>query len=173
MSQTPTLALSIRQPWAFLIVTGQKDIENRAWGTSFRGPVWIHTGKAWGRTEKEDRLLVMEQFGLAIPLDLPLGGIVGQAEVVDCVTASPSPWFTGAFGFVLEHAQPVAFKACPGRLGFFPVDYVGLPSNAPPAAAGDRRERFKQLAQLPTLSTASNLDLFSVPVEEKRRQKKP
>ena len=30
--------LSVRQPWAWLIVAGHKDIENRKWRTSYRGP---------------------------------------------------------------------------------------------------------------------------------------
>ncbi len=38
-------ALSIMQPWAWLIVNGHKDIENRNWPTRFRGPVYIHAGK--------------------------------------------------------------------------------------------------------------------------------
>ena len=36
--------LSVRQPWAWLIVNGHKDIENREWETNLRGRVWIHTG---------------------------------------------------------------------------------------------------------------------------------
>ncbi|MEI3544750.1 MAG: ASCH domain-containing protein [Alphaproteobacteria bacterium] len=39
--------LSIRQPWAWLIVNGYKDIENRTWPTHFRGKVLIHAGKKW------------------------------------------------------------------------------------------------------------------------------
>ena len=38
-------ALSIRQPWAELILRGTKTIEIRNWSTDFRGPLWIHTGK--------------------------------------------------------------------------------------------------------------------------------
>ena len=41
----PVKALSIQQPWAWLIVNGHKDIENRDWRTNFRGPVAIHAGK--------------------------------------------------------------------------------------------------------------------------------
>lgn len=37
-------ALSVRQPWAWLIVNGYKDIENRDWSTQQRGRIWIHTG---------------------------------------------------------------------------------------------------------------------------------
>jgi hypothetical protein len=35
-------ALTIRQPWAWLIVHGHKDLENRTWCTSYRGPLLIH-----------------------------------------------------------------------------------------------------------------------------------
>ena len=38
-------ALSIQQPWAFLIVNGLKDIENRDWSTTFRGLIYVHAGK--------------------------------------------------------------------------------------------------------------------------------
>lgn len=37
--------LSIRQPWAWLIMTGLKDIENRTWNTDFRGRFAIHASK--------------------------------------------------------------------------------------------------------------------------------
>lgn len=39
-------AISIRQPWAWLIVNGFKDIENRSWRTKYRGPVLIHASAA-------------------------------------------------------------------------------------------------------------------------------
>jgi hypothetical protein len=38
--------LSVRQPWAALIVSGHKDIENRTWSTRYRGPVLIHASQA-------------------------------------------------------------------------------------------------------------------------------
>ncbi|WP_229215634.1 ASCH domain-containing protein [Duganella sp. CY15W] len=38
-------ALSIRQPWAWLIVNGYKDIENRSWSTNVRGKVLVHASK--------------------------------------------------------------------------------------------------------------------------------
>jgi hypothetical protein len=36
--------LSIRQPWAWLIVNGHKDVENRSWHTDFRGRVYVQAG---------------------------------------------------------------------------------------------------------------------------------
>jgi len=43
-SLTELPALSVRQPWAWLIVSGLKDIENRPRPTHYRGPLLIHAG---------------------------------------------------------------------------------------------------------------------------------
>jgi hypothetical protein len=37
--------LSIRQPWAWLIIAGHKDVENRSWTTTYRGPLLIHAAR--------------------------------------------------------------------------------------------------------------------------------
>ncbi len=42
----PRVALSLRQPWAWLVVSGHKDVENRVWRAAYRGPLLIHAGKA-------------------------------------------------------------------------------------------------------------------------------
>ena len=52
---------------------------------------------------------------------LQRGGIIGEAEIVDCVDHSASPWFVGPFGFVLRNARPLPFRPLKGRLGFFEV----------------------------------------------------
>jgi hypothetical protein len=39
------VALSIRQPWASLIVAGLKPVENRSWRVRYRGPLLIHAGQ--------------------------------------------------------------------------------------------------------------------------------
>lgn len=118
-------ALSIRQPWAWLIVNGHKDIENRTWATKFRGPLLIHASKGMTR----DDYLACEIFcadipGVKLPAfeDLQRGGIVGQAEMTDCVRKSESPWFTGEVGFVMANARPRPFHPCKGALGFFEVE---------------------------------------------------
>jgi len=38
-------ALTISQPWASLIASGEKWVENRHWQTGYRGPLAIHAGK--------------------------------------------------------------------------------------------------------------------------------
>lgn len=118
--------LSIRQPWAWLIVNGYKPIENRDWATRYRGPFLVHASKGMTREEYEDARDLAEQQGIAIPAphELQRGGIVGMATVTGCATESPSPWFFGKFGFELAEARPLPFMPINGRLGFFDVDYL-------------------------------------------------
>lgn len=124
-------ALSIMQPWAWLIVAGHKDIENRRWATRYRGPVLIHAGKRFDFDPQEWDWPDIEQ-----PCDFDLGGIVGEAEIVDCVTSNTSRWFFGPFGFVIRNARPLPFRPCRGMLGFFTPDFtppVPKPSAEQPA----------------------------------------
>jgi ASCH domain len=39
--------LTVRQPWAWAIIHGGKDVENRSWRTKYRGPLLIHAGSAF------------------------------------------------------------------------------------------------------------------------------
>ena len=39
------MALSVWQPWAYLLVTGVKDVENRTWRTNHRSRLWIHASQ--------------------------------------------------------------------------------------------------------------------------------
>lgn len=122
-------ALSIRQPWAWAILHGGKDVENRDWPARFRGPILIHASKSMGRQEYEDAAysIKMAQFSNGetqyVPEfeALPRGGIVGQMEIVDCVKESASPWFLGHYGFVIQNAKPLPFTPIKGALGLFDV----------------------------------------------------
>lgn len=133
MDGLPKFALSIRQPWAWAIVHAGKDMENRDWPTRFRGRVCIHAAKGMTRGEYDDANCfiqsvlgprdndwLMRWLGVcAAPDRLERGGIIGVAEIVDCVSYSDSPWFFGHYGFVLRNAQPVDFIPVKGALGFF------------------------------------------------------
>src|SRR2546427_6775937 len=86
-------ALSIRQPWAWLVVNGYKDIENRSWRTNHRGSLLIHASS--NRSEFEAiRSEIQKRHRVKIPPEeeLNFGGIVGLIEVVDCVKTHPSKW---------------------------------------------------------------------------------
>lgn len=127
-------ALSIQQPYAFAVTMGFKPVENRDWrptnpGLRFRGPALIHAGK---REITEDVDGVLRRVAAQTKTDLKiiergyqshrwLGGIVGAATFVDCVTSHASEWFTGPYAFVLENPKWSNFVECRGMLGFFGV----------------------------------------------------
>lgn len=123
------LALSIRQPWAWLILHAGKNIENRDWKTKVRGRVLVHAAKGMTQDEWGNAWLFASGSG-ATPkaleagltrLNIERGGIVGSVEIVGCVTASASRWFVGRYGFVLRDPLPLPFTPCKGQLGFFEV----------------------------------------------------
>ncbi|MBN9035476.1 MAG: hypothetical protein J0H53_05355 [Rhizobiales bacterium] len=127
MSELPNLALSVRQPWAFCLASGWKDVENRAWrrgnpGLSFRGEFCIHASTGMTRQEYVDCAELCAELGFSCPApaDLQRGGIIGVATIVDVVTFHPtSPWFFGPVGLVIADPRAVEFIAVGGRLGFF------------------------------------------------------
>ena len=115
-------ALSIRQPWAWLIVHGFKPVENRSWPTKHRGAILIHAGLVWDGEGLASVLATFPELRHQLPLQFDLGGIVGRAHLCDCVQQHPSPWFTGPYGFVLAEPQPLPFVRMPGQLSFFEVE---------------------------------------------------
>lgn len=122
-------ALSINQPWAWLIVNGHKGVENRDWNTRYRGEFLVHAGKKIDY----DAYDFLEGMDIDIPpLDqMPTGGIVGKARLINTVhikdkrlvTDKDKPWFFGAYGFMLDGQEPCELKPCKGALGFFDPDY--------------------------------------------------
>jgi len=117
------LALSIRQPWAELILCGKKTIELRSWTTDYRGPLWVHTGI------KSDPELE-HAFGLK---NLFKGGYVGIAVLTEVTPLDRATWEldrpkhldpgdyqAGYFSWKLE--SPCRFIAPipgPGKLGLY------------------------------------------------------
>ncbi len=77
-------ALSIRQPWAWLVANGHKDIENRDWATNFRGRFLIHAAKSMTRDEYEEARDFAAYNGVTIPAphELERGGIAGMRSPV-------------------------------------------------------------------------------------------
>jgi hypothetical protein len=108
-------ALTVKQPWAWAIIFGGKDIENRSWRTRYRGPLLIHAGAAY-RPEAS-----MPRRVRAPAKDrLDFSAIIGAVELTGVVEKSKSPWFRGKYGFVL--AKPLPLKPpipCKGRLGLW------------------------------------------------------
>lgn len=136
-------ALSLTQPWAWIILHLGKRIENRSRNIgNYRGPVLLHaalrctTGDWWSASE-----FVRERFGecaagkIPHPGDLTLGAIVGRAVVVDQCRpglegraidragdwALFSDWYMGAHAYLLDEVTELEPIPCKGALGFWRV----------------------------------------------------
>lgn len=124
--------LSVRQPWAWAIIHGGKDVENRSWSTNYRGLVAIHASQQFDMNRLDWCDFLRGVYGepfqtMARTYDElsnhPLGAIIGVVEIVDCVKYSScdSDWAGGSdnsFCWKLSNARPLSeplpFK---GRLG--------------------------------------------------------
>jgi hypothetical protein len=126
----PSIALSLTQPWAWLVANGYKDIENRSWKINRRGPCLIHASKTLSRKEYNEVIDWLREHGFTTLLaDIPFyeyierGGIVGVMTLGDEISDTESPWYFGPHGYAVTDAKPLPFKPCKGRLGFFPCEY--------------------------------------------------
>ena len=133
-------ALSLKQPWAALIVAGLKTIEIRSWPTRRRGRVLIHAGKIPDERPEGWARIVTPELREAAELR---GGIVGVANLVACqgYTSTKSfaadvelhlndpGWFTPPRlnGFVFRDIRALDFYPCVGQTLFFRVDEYRLP----------------------------------------------
>lgn len=70
-------ALTIKEPWATLIIEGYKKYEFRSWKTNYRGKILIHAGLSL----EKNMIEIFEKYDL----DYKFGYIIGEAEIVDCI----------------------------------------------------------------------------------------
>lgn len=135
-----TKALSIRQPWAALIVLGKKSIEiRRGWAgaPTHRGDLLIHAGKTVDKNvpiEADFAWCDQEVYRVS----QRTGGIIGKVSMIDVVEygtyqqfaadvelhRNPADWWRpGLMGFVF--ADPEFYTRTyflRGQLGLFDVD---------------------------------------------------
>ena len=74
--------ISIKQPWASLIISGYKIYEFRTWKTKYRGRLLIHASK----TIDKKALQRFEHLNL----EYPLGQVIGEVDLIDCLELNPS-----------------------------------------------------------------------------------
>jgi hypothetical protein len=133
------LTLSVKQPWAALLVAGVKTIEIRTWRTRTRGRVLIHAAKTADRRPEGWALITTAELSELAALR---GGIIGAADLTACVRYCTAETFAGAaeehrndpswfapgglYGFVFQNPHPIAYHACPGRTLFFAVEGITL-----------------------------------------------
>jgi hypothetical protein len=145
-------ALSLKQPWAALLVHGHKTIEIRQWPTARRGRILIHAARQ-SDSRQTAWWVVPEDLQTAANLR---GGIVGTAKLSDCVSyegraafvadakrhLNDPRWFRPPlmYGFVFSDARPLPFRSCRGWFRFFQVSAKSAISLA--AASKGQREFF-------------------------------
>jgi ASC-1-like (ASCH) protein len=116
-------ALSIKQAFAELIVSGKKQIELRTWNTNFRGKFFIHSSL------KADKK-AMEKFAFD---NLPCGKIIGTCELIDVKKYESEKDFLedknkhlsnsfSKYGFVLKNPKRIKEINVKGKLGFWNFD---------------------------------------------------
>ena len=133
--ELPTRALTLYQPYAWLVAHGHKPIENRPPGfvhKRFRGWFWIHAG---AKPKLDQWLLakaMCDQYGFTgLPAfsdvhALPLGAIIGRARIVGIVAPHPKepvPWhLPDQYGFIVVDATPLKRPVeCRGYQAFWHV----------------------------------------------------
>jgi hypothetical protein len=137
--ELPTVALSLRQPWAWLMIRPDltdsldrleaamagkiKDVENRPLRWKFRGRVLVHASATMTRADYEAADIIAASCDVDLPPfnspALQRGGIIGEFTITDCVTEHSSPWFFGPYGYPVRDAKPLPFQLCKGMLGIF------------------------------------------------------
>ncbi len=118
-------ALTIKEPYASLIVNGYKEYEFRSWKTKYRGPFLIHASLT---SDKKD----FKRF-INYNLDYNPGYIIGSAEITDCIFIDDKKYqelltkdsevyknCLGSYAFVLKNIKkfkkPIKAK---GKLSFW------------------------------------------------------
>ena len=81
-------AITVLQPWAWLLVSGKKRCETRSWKTNYRGEILIHAGKKdmTGTMMRETlfEARCMKRAGVS-RAEIVTGAIIGKANLVNCV----------------------------------------------------------------------------------------
>jgi hypothetical protein len=124
-------ALSLKQPWAALLVHGLKSIEIRSWRTAQRGRILIHAAQVPDEREEAWRWVPSWMREKA----LLLGGILGEGQLTDCreyrtreafaadriFHLNEDAWFNGEvmYGFLFAHLTALPFRPCKGQTRFF------------------------------------------------------
>ncbi len=129
--------LAVRQPFAWAILHGGKDIENRSEtaARSMAGAVgqriFIHAAKSFNRLDYEDSLEFLASLGVVPPPreTLPFGGVIGSVKFAGIVTRSRSPWFVGPRGLQFSEPRSCPFFEVRGQLNLF---YVTPPEGVVP-----------------------------------------
>ncbi len=107
---TVVKALSVKQPWANLIASGQKTIETRLWSTEHRGPLLIVSS----RVPKIDPA----GYALAIVDLVECRPMIASDESAACCALYPH-----AFAWVMRDIRKIEIFPVRGKLGLYEVSF--------------------------------------------------
>lgn len=119
-------ALTMTQPWATLVALGDNTIETRSWSTRYRGPLAIHSAKAFPAEARalcdvEPYRSVLARGGYASAESLPLGSVIALARLDDVMAFTRSSLretrARSARGLLPAHEADFG-DFSPGRFGF-------------------------------------------------------
>jgi hypothetical protein len=130
--------LSIRQPFATLILLGIKQYEVRNWSTLYRGPLLIHASKTLDFDGADICMMepfrsLLQEAGYRSGVELPRGVLLGTVELVDCLPLRKVQLARACDGllyvdrrgrYALQLGNPKPFgrpRAAVGRLGLYEV----------------------------------------------------
>lgn len=121
-------AISIKQPWAWLIANGYMTVENRKWYTGHRGDILIHASKSKADLER-DLEYVRRVFRIGIDQEqLLFGQVLAVADLIGC-TKEPEArvdqyWHKeGHFAWILRRIRPIDPFEVRGRLNLFEIPF--------------------------------------------------
>ncbi|GAA4327530.1 ASCH domain-containing protein [Flaviaesturariibacter amylovorans] len=126
--------LSLLQPWATLVVLGQKRIECRSWQTAHRGPLLIHASARKPTRREKFYFESAPYFGRFVPdmEHLPYGALIGQVTLVDIHSTE---WLVPQHQHLFDDIhwpQELAFDDySPGRFAWHLTDARELPAWLP------------------------------------------
>lgn len=121
--------LTIREPWAWLIGCGYKEVENRPWCSTSCGRTLIHAAPQRVSDDSyEHAVALAESFGIIIPdrewFEPRLGTIVAVASLSKMMHSSSSSWFCGPYAWGIEWAWPVISPKVRGKQRVWTNDAV-------------------------------------------------
>lgn len=129
--------LSMYQPYAWLVVNGYTDIDDRTWPSNHKGELLIHASKKIDMRQYEYAKHVLG-IDLPAPEAFDYGGIVGKVTMTGCLRPGEPTDVPAArrahggphcYGFVFQDQQTMDFIPCRGMPGMFDVDLDQLMAN--------------------------------------------
>lgn len=126
--------ISIKEPFATLIMKDIKHIETRSWKTNYRGELYIHaSGKSIAKEYLNNDMIL----GLIKDMQLNYGNIICKCNLIDCIymdeqfieKIKKNPieyacglYKVGRYAWVLKDIEPIVPISAKGKLNIWQYD---------------------------------------------------